>query len=171
MSDLLTKDLVTYDPLTEVTRRERRSLLALCVVGIGLVSVPLIPTKFATFGIEFSHVNQRAFLALYAAVVGYFLLAFLVYATTDYVAWRRSRAINYREYLRQDNLARKSLGDELNSQIQKQLVDKDGCPYKGFASYRFAVFAAGLRAAFEFALPVVVALFTMIALIKYVPAT
>ena len=51
-----------------------RSLLGLCVLGIGLVKVPLVPTKLSTFGIEFSQLNQQAFIYLYAAVVAYFLL-------------------------------------------------------------------------------------------------
>lgn len=168
MSDVLTRDLVAYDPLSEVTRRERKALLGVAVVGIALVEVPLVPTKLSAFGLEFSTVNQRTFLALYAVVVAYFLIAFFVYAFTDYVAWKRSQAIHYREYLRQDELVRNSLGVEVEKEALKRFAE-DGCPYRGFASYRTAKFASGLRAAFEFFLPLAVANYAIIVMLTYVP--
>lgn len=168
MSDVLTRDLVAYDPLSEVTRRERKALLGVAVVGIALAEVPLVPTKLSALGLEFSTMNQRAFLALYAVVVTYFLIGFFVYAFTDYVAWKKSQAIHYREYLRQDELVRKSLGVEIENEAMKHFAN-DGCPYRGFASYRTAKFASGLRAAFEFLLPLAVANYSIIAMLTYVP--
>jgi hypothetical protein len=168
MNDVLTRDLVAYDPLSEVTRKERKALLGVAVIGIALAEVPLVPTKLSAFGLEFSTLNQRAFLALYAVVVAYFLIAFLVYAFTDYVAWKRSQAIHYREYLRQDELVRKSLGVEVEEEAMRRLSE-DGCPYRGFASYRTAKFASGLRAAFEFLVPLATAIYAIVVMLTYVP--
>jgi hypothetical protein len=50
MTDVLTQDLVSYDPLSEVTRKERRALLGLSLLGVALVKVPLIPEKFTKSG-------------------------------------------------------------------------------------------------------------------------
>ena len=60
MSDVLTLDLVVYDPLTEITRKERRFLLGASALGIALVKVPLVPTKFSVLGLEFTPTNQAA---------------------------------------------------------------------------------------------------------------
>jgi hypothetical protein len=47
MSDVRERDLINYNPLTEITRRERRALLGVSMLGLALVKVPLIPTKFS----------------------------------------------------------------------------------------------------------------------------
>ena len=168
MSDVLSRDLVLYDPLSEVTRKERKSLLGLAAVGIALVKVPLVPTKLSAFGLEFSTVNQKALLTLYAVVVAYFLVAFLTCSFTDYVAWRRSQAIHYREYVRQDDLVRRSLGADVEKEPITRFAE-EGCPYRGFASYKTAKLASTIWATFEFLLPVLVALYAMFVLVIYVP--
>ena len=168
MSEILTRDLVRNDPLTEITRKERRALLGSAVLGIALVKVPLVPSKLSAFGLDFDAPNQRTLLALYALVVGYFLVAFLVYALTDYVAWRRSQVIFYREYIRQDELVRKSLGVKAEKEALRKWLE-EGCPYRGFASHHMATLASGLRAAFEFLVPIAVAAYAIAILLAYVP--
>ena len=91
--DLLSKDLITYDPLSETTRKERTALLGLSILGVALVKVPLVPEKLALLGIEFAKLQQGTFVRLYALVVFYYLIAFGIYAFTDYVAWRRKEVI------------------------------------------------------------------------------
>lgn len=168
MSDALTRDLVAYDPLTEITRKERRLLLSVSALGIALIKVPLIPTKFAALGIEFAPINQEVLLQFYASMVAFFLIAFLIYAFSDYVAWRRSQVIHYREYIRQDALIRKSLGTKTDKEVMNKFT-QDGCPYDGFASYRAASLASTLRAAFEFLVPVGIAGYSIAILLMYQP--
>jgi len=87
-SNLTTDDIRLRDPLSEVTRKERRVLLAVSALGIVIVKTGLVPSKVTALGIEFSHADQQALILALAAVVGYFLLAFIIYATSDLTAWR-----------------------------------------------------------------------------------
>ena len=64
-------EIAVRDPLTEVTRKERRLLLGMCVLGIVLVKTGLVPTKISAFGIEFSHTDQKFILIILAFVVSY----------------------------------------------------------------------------------------------------
>lgn len=53
------RDLITYDLLTETTRKERTSLVGLSMLGTALVKVPsLVPEKFSAFGVDCSKVNH-----------------------------------------------------------------------------------------------------------------
>ena len=76
------------DPLTEISRRERRNLLATSAVALMIVITGFVPTKISALGVEFSAADQRGLLWVLALVVFYFLLAFVVYALTDFVTWR-----------------------------------------------------------------------------------
>jgi hypothetical protein len=71
------------DPLAEVTRKERRSLLIASAVAITIVKTGLVPTKISALGVEFSQADKAALLKVLAAVVIYFLVAFVVYAAAD----------------------------------------------------------------------------------------
>ena len=174
MSDLREHDLITYDPLTEVTRRERRALLGVSMLGLALVKVPLVPEKLGAFGIEFTDVNRQTFALMFALVVGYFLVAFLVYAVSDFVAWRRSEVIRYSAYVRLQEkdppLTRADLATPLIGESGRPLKEHVPGPspvYTGFASWKTALFASRLRALFEFVLPVIFALYVLQALLGY----
>ena len=180
MADLLTKDLIAYDPLSETTRKERTALLGLSILGVALVKVPLVPEKFAVFGVDFAKVNQSTFVSLYALVIGYYLVAFAIYAVTDYIAWRRQEVINAHEHTAQsrerDANAKKgpldSLDDDIRKEVRRQAglgLQADHPKYKGAASYSLAFAAARMRATFEFLLPIVFAIYTLVVLLTYVP--
>lgn len=76
-----------YDPLSEVTRKERRLLLGMSTIGIAIVRTGLLPTKISALGIEFGAADQRSLLNILAVITAYFLVAFVVYAASDWVAW------------------------------------------------------------------------------------
>jgi len=78
---------VLRDPLSEVTRTERVYLLGTSVVGIAILKTGLIPTRITALGIEFERANQELFLLLLGLVVLYFLVAFVIYAASDFLAW------------------------------------------------------------------------------------
>jgi hypothetical protein len=174
VTDVREYDLISYDPLSEVTRRERKALLGVSMLGLALVKVPLVPSKLAAFGIEFSDLNRQNFAFMYSLVVGYFLIAFLVYAFSDFVAWRRSEVIRYSAYLQ----AQRKDPPLVPSDLRNPLVGESGHPlrpqvpgpspaYRGFASWGSAVIASRLRAIFEFALPVAFALYALRVLLSY----
>ena len=86
VADLTFTDVAVRDPLTPVTRKERLYLLAVSMIGIAIVQTGLVPSKIATFGIELDKPDRSALLFLLALVTAYFLVAFIVYAASDYVA-------------------------------------------------------------------------------------
>jgi hypothetical protein len=85
------------DPLSDVTRKERRLLLGVSIVCFALVKAELVPTRISAFGIDFSQANQRALLYVLALVVAYLLTAFAVYSASDFVSWRIAFYAAYRE--------------------------------------------------------------------------
>ena len=76
------------DPLSDVTRKERRSLLGASLVAAVVAKTGLVPTKIESLGIDFSTSDQALLLKSGAVVVAYFLTAFTVYGAIDLVAWR-----------------------------------------------------------------------------------
>jgi len=78
------------DPLTELTRKERRTLLVVALVDIAVIKVGLVPTKIAALGIEFDKAGQQSLLTILALVTIYFLVAYVLYAISDFITWRRA---------------------------------------------------------------------------------
>src|SRR5260370_32381246 len=88
MGEPTPKEVALRDPLSHVTRNERRLLLGVSMVGITLVKTGLVPEKISTLGIEFTKTNQKSLLAIISFVTIYFLFAFAIYAAADFIAWR-----------------------------------------------------------------------------------
>jgi hypothetical protein len=78
------------DPLTELTRRERRMLLAVCAIGLIIAKTGFIPKKITALGIDFDPADQRTMLEIIAVIVTYLLVAFVFYALSD-VYTKKSR--------------------------------------------------------------------------------
>lgn len=81
-------EVLVKDPLTEVTRKERVYLLAVSLIGIAIVTTGLVPSRIAALGIVLDQPDRAALLILLAVVTAYFLVAFVVYAASDYVTRR-----------------------------------------------------------------------------------
>lgn len=81
-------EILLRDPLSEVTRKERKFLLGACAISITIVKTGLVPTKISALGVDFTHADQKSLLIILAVIVVYFLAAFLVYAISDFIAWR-----------------------------------------------------------------------------------
>jgi hypothetical protein len=75
------------DPLSAVTRAERKSLLLVSTIGLVIERTGLVPTKITTVGVEFSQADQRHLMQLFGAVIAYYLAAFTIYSWTDYNEW------------------------------------------------------------------------------------
>ena len=159
MADVPTRDVLLHDPLTDVTRKERRMLLATSLLGVGLVKTGLVPTKIEALGVEFDKTNQQALLFLLAIVVGYFFVAFLVYAAADFLAWRRALRAHELErmdkYIQRERARQSSADDAIYQQAAEYFGPKE------FSMARAVFFnMAGpvsiVRAAFEFLLPLLV---------------
>jgi len=75
------------DPLNELTRKERRLLLIINLIGFFIGWTNAIPTKIAALGIEFDKVDQKSFLWIFAIAIIYLTIVFAIYATADYIKW------------------------------------------------------------------------------------
>lgn len=74
------------DPLSEVTRKERRTLLGVATTGIVVVLMGLEPKGISAFGITFDVVQYKRLLLVSGVVVLYFLIVFITYAASDFIA-------------------------------------------------------------------------------------
>jgi hypothetical protein len=80
--------ILVQDPLSETTRKERRTLLGLGVVITTIVLTGTVPTKIAAIGVEFSQTHQKSLFYILAAVDLYYILAFSLFAISDYIVWK-----------------------------------------------------------------------------------
>ncbi len=152
------------DPLSEVTRKERLYLLAASTVGITIISTGLVPTEIRTLGITFAQADQDSLLFMLALVVAYFLVAFIIYAASDFLAWRRRlRAATLEDVVQQE--IQQAMGgvwdeeapfDQRERQIRFEVQRRVENRFRERALlYHFTGFVSLLRGLFEFGLPVI----------------
>ena len=91
------KKLLLRDPLSEVTRKERRFLLGLSFISIVLTWTGRIPTKIPALGIELPRVDQDAIMWVMIILVSYALIGFVAYAVPDFMRWRVSKKLVRRQ--------------------------------------------------------------------------
>lgn len=133
------------DPLSDVTRKERRALLGVGLLGLVIAKTGLIPTEIAALGVKFGTSDQKALLSVLALATGYFVVAFALYAASDFLAWR----LAFRAALREAMLKRRAWGDE-DEKLERELSHL-GASFP-FMHASITVVSA-LRATFEFLLP------------------
>ncbi|MGD0626390.1 MAG: hypothetical protein ABSB32_16935 [Thermodesulfobacteriota bacterium] len=157
------------DPLSEVTRKERRSLLVASIIGIAIAKSGLIPSKISALGIEFGQTDQRSLLMVMAFVTLYFLAAFIFYAASDLIAWRLAIYYSMRQGAEEDiQQRRKENGDLRHSvpsekeAVAKEFIKKIGTQYNIFFSLSRPI--SFLRAVFEFILPLAVGIYAVVIL-------
>jgi hypothetical protein len=153
------------DPLSDVTRKERRTLLGVSALGIIMVKAGLVPQKISTLGIDFQEIDKSLLLKSIAAVVAYFLVAFLIYALSDFIAWR----IAYRKAVR--DLIKTSSKDmkDIDAAVEETLANLDKIQGLGWEQ-RFLSFSTGpvsiLRSLFEFVVPLIIAIYAIVSLLR-----
>lgn len=149
------------DPLSQVTRAERRMLLGISALSIFVTSTGLIPTKISALGVDFGQSDQRALLLVLALVVAYFLGAFVVYGLTDYLSWRvtydESRRSAYLKFYEQMHASREERDD------MREKFGSDWIPR--WPKYIVQP-ASLLRGAFEFFLPLAVGAYAIFSLLQ-----
>ena len=83
-----TADLLLTDPLTAITRQARTRLIAFSGLAVVIEKTGLIPTQIEWLGISFA-ANHRIYLIVILLIaVAYLLLAFLIYAFSDFSKWQ-----------------------------------------------------------------------------------
>lgn len=152
------------DPLSDVTRKERRSLLVASVIGITIVKAGLIPSKISALGIEFVQTDKRLLLIGLGVVILYFLTAFVIYALSDFIAWRLALMDSDRQALIMRHkivleALRKGSGEK------KEDIYNDATFFKKLSIFLWFLRPISVsRALLEFLLPIVVGTYAVVAL-------
>lgn len=134
------------DPLSSISRIERRNLIISSVVGFLVSKAGIVPQEISALGIKLSLPAQEMFIYLVCATIIYFLVAFLVYGVSDFFIWRKKYQ-DYLEVVESYNLSW--------SQEDQEAYDNSYTPKIGWL-YQKAGFVAYARAFFEYALPILV---------------
>ncbi len=83
-------DLVATDPLSEVSRGERKALLGTTLVAIATAKGGLVPAQIPALGIVLSPGQRLSLLYLLSGILTFYLLEFWVYGRADL---KRRRAV------------------------------------------------------------------------------
>lgn len=149
--------LYLEDPLSQISRLERRNLLIASTLGLLVGHVGLVPTSITALGLEFTAPAQNAFLILMALLVAYLIFSFGIYALADFFIWRK----RYYDCM----IARE---DEANNWTQEDQEEYNKLrlsvpPIHWY--WQKSPFIAGIRIAFEFLLPLLIGIYTALILI------
>lgn len=158
------------DPLSEVTRKERRSLLGISIMGIAIAQAGLIPTEVSSLGVKLTQGNQGTLLLLLALVCSYYLVGFLAYAATDYVAWKvalKDSIVN--AWMQPQEVTKEPETQEeayrlvqRSERLEEFLVNKNGTT---ILAELLVLPVSRVRAVFEFLLPLFVACYAIAVLL------
>ena len=157
MPEQSNRDILLGDPLADATRKERKMLLGISVLGVALVKTGLVPTKISALGVEFDKTNQQALLGILALLALYFLIAFIIYAAADFLAWRRALVAYRVDRMRTHGRERRELHPDVLKQEEAFLLEQS----KGSVLFGLVRPISVLRALFEFLLPIAVGLYAI----------
>jgi len=163
MSDPSTVEVALRDPLSEVTRKERRALLGVSVLSLLVAKSGLVPEKVSALGIELTRVDQKAFLGIVILVVSYFVVAFVIYGLTDFLAWR----VSYNEGAK---AAYQAIYDRFDRKVRGVEEESSLRPPRAWVSIlpkRLAIPVSLVRTGFGFVLPVAVGGYVIYALVLF----
>ena len=173
------------DPLTGTTRRMRTSLLGSSVLGVVIAKTGLVPSRIADLGIEFTADHRASLILIALLAVIYFLVAFVLYALSDFSRWQlqvrssllRKAAVDNRALLFEGlttdvanpvqgvqdiGLRQAAAQAQLDKHLQEAMA-KHMRPY-----WQIARPLGWVRALLEFLFPVVIGAYTVYVLVKLV---
>lgn len=149
------QEIQLKDPLSDVTRKERKLLLGVSLIGITIVKTGLIPEKIEALGVQFGKANQHALLIILSALTIYFLIAFVLYALSDFLSWRLALISSVRSNLKENPI-------EFANTTTKEFYHF--YMHKSRVVYSLSSPVSILRACFEFILPLAVGIYAIIQL-------
>jgi hypothetical protein len=76
-------DPTATDPLSDVTRGERKALLAACAIGLAISVGGLVPQRIETLGITISASQKDNLLQIIAGMIAFLSAGFVIYAWAD----------------------------------------------------------------------------------------
>lgn len=140
------------------------------MVGVAVAQAGLLPTEISSLGIKFGPSSQSVLLLLLGLVCLYYLIAFLVYAASDYVAWKMAlRDAIYDVWSRpREKVEEPETEEEALREIRRQESLEEFIQTRN-ATILFAELAlvpvSRVRAVFEFVLPAIVGAYATIILL------
>ena len=154
------------DALSDVTRKERRFLLSMSLIGFTMAKTGMVPSKIPSLGIEFLGDAQGNLLFIVAIIVLYFLVSFIIYAASDYLSWKleiKSRALekvvsDYEEVFHSGGAAPGSAESYIEIDMGK-LHRK----YRNY--FKLVNLTSIVRALFDFGLPIAVGVYAFLLLV------
>lgn len=141
------------DPLSDVSRRERRNLIITSALSALIAHTGLIPTQISALGIGFSPPAQVSFLIFLIVGIAYFLLAFATYGLTDFLIWRHK----YQDYLIRVDSAIQNWTME-DQMAEDELSDSIPSNRWAFVASKPAAF---FRIFFDFFLPIIIGVYAV----------
>jgi len=171
------------DPLSDVARKERRSLLGISTIAILVGATGLIPQEIQNLGVKFAAPERNALLWVLFGVVLYYTFAFVFYAMPDYLSYKHADHLG-RQTIRRQRIqaARANLKLELQTRAieNRQMLGvtaqaQEPSPQNPLASYDlseevdekpwrmigFVFPVSTLRSIFDFGLPLVIAVYAI----------
>jgi len=158
-------------------------LLVSSVVALAVAKVGLVPAKVSALGLDLTPKDQTGFLILLGLITVYFILAFVIYGTSDFLAWRIELSSVHLDKVNKARKIAEKINEEQNKipivyatqkeRLEKSAVDKilDGLGEKYFSRielWRKFIFPIAIaRGLFEFIVPICVAGYALYSLAKY----
>jgi len=167
-------ELFLGDFLNESTRKTRHWLLSSSLICLLITYAEIIPNKISALGIEFSTKNQESLLKVFSLVLIYFLITFLVHAWSDYVRWLltiNNNRKNYYNKIKDRTFENKDKPEPTENQlrraqhIQEEYIDK--IEENAFMAEFIVLPLSVIKILWEFALPIILAIISVIQLYTF----
>jgi hypothetical protein len=176
-------EVLTEHPLTETTRKERRSLLAVSSISIAMMWTGMFPTQIGALGLSFPSNNRQILIHLLGLINAYLFGTFTASALTDFANWRHrfraEGALWLQNNPEQGNELTAQMIDHVLRQVplrleaetqaqQALLTEYLETKSEGFwfIAYRLAP-SAVVKAALDFVLPIILGLWAVCVLLPW----
>lgn len=157
------------DALSEVARKERRSLLGISLFGITLKNSGMVPSKIPSLGIEFQLADQQTLLLIVAFIILYFIVAFIIYAASDYLSWK----LEIKSWVLEKTVSENEEFYHYHNYCPQpgscdEEIERDrGKLHKNYRIYfRLVAPTSIVRALFDFGLPIAVGAYALFLLVR-----
>lgn len=154
------------DPLKEVTRKERRTLLAFSSAALIVAKTGFMPGKIESIGIDFPLSDTPTLLLIFAGVIFYLLVTFVVYAASDFIVWQRSyhELVDRLSFEATERRYKAELEGATNVIMGIEAIDKRKEAWKTVLRKAIAP-TSKLRALVDFFVPIAIGLFAFVSLL------
>lgn len=146
------------DSLSSASRRERKNLLVASAFSLLFSLAGLVPKELSFLGITLTEPDQKHLIYIMASVILYFFLAFIFYCIPDAFIWMKHQ----HDYDR----ARHSEPDDWDQNKNESIADHQYEPTPIFLLFsRMIRFVARARVVFDFLIPLLIGIFSILMLI------